>query len=131
MRSRDQIDDSAEHGPDAVQRKWMGSGLSRSASVRGIERILARSATPILWVVLAIVSIIPTASFLTLAISPRLFDQGPSWLSSLAFRQAFSGIELQGIRNSLLIATGASLLAVTLASLLALISQRTDLTIAR
>lgn len=124
-------DPSETRQAESASPKWVTSGSGGHTGAGLAERVLARSATPLLWVVLAIISVIPTVSFLALAISPRLFDQGPSWLSSLAFRQAFSGVELQGIRNSLMIATGAALIAVVLASVLALISQRTDLAIAR
>ena len=106
--------DDRRRGP----RHWYGLALSR----------LGR---PLLWLILAVVSIIPTVAFLALAFSPRIFSQGPSWFTLSVFRLAFSGNELAGMRNSLLIAVGAALIATLLASGLALIAQRTDLRVAR
>jgi iron(III) transport system permease protein len=82
-------------------------------------------------VILAVVSIIPTVAFLALAFSPHIFSQGPSWFTLGVFRQAFSGIELVGMRNSLMIAVSAALIATFIASGLALIAQRTDLKVAK
>lgn len=90
-----------------------------------------RLGRPILWVILAVVSIIPTVAFLALAIAPRIFSQGSSWFTLGAFRQAFSGVELAGMRNSLMIAVSAALIATLIASVLALIAQRTNLRIAK
>jgi iron(III) transport system permease protein len=95
------------------------------------ELALSRLGRPLLWVILAVVSIIPTVAFLALAFSPRIFSQGPSWFTLGVFRQAFSGTELAGMRNSLMIAVGAALIATLLASGLALISQRTDVRVAK
>ncbi len=95
------------------------------------ERVLGRAARPLLWVVLALVSVVPTLSFLSLAISPRLFSQGTSWFTFAPFRQAFSGMEMTGIRNSLTFASLAGVIATLVAAGLALAVQRTDVWIAR
>lgn len=96
----------------------------RAISAEALARSVGR---PVLWMVLAVVSVIPTLSFLILAFSPRLFSQGPSWLTGLAFKQALSGNELAGMRNSVLIGIGASIIATVAAGALALVVQRTDL----
>ena len=96
-----------------------------------VERSLGRAARPLLWVVLALVSVVPTLSFLSLAVSPRLFSQGVSWFTLAPFSQAFSGLEFTGIRNSLTFALLAGFIAATIAAGLALIVQRTDLWLAR
>ncbi|NNN04122.1 MAG: iron ABC transporter permease [Acidimicrobiaceae bacterium] len=96
-----------------------------------IERVLGRVARPLLWVVLALVAVVPTVSFLSLAVSPRLFSQGASWFTFAPFSQAFTGFEMTGIRNSLMFATAAGLIAATIAGGLAMIVQRTDLWLAR
>ncbi len=114
----------------------IGDGGSAETTQRKLpqasfEALTSRLGRPVLWVILGVVSVIPTASFLILAFSPRLFDQGPSWLSVLAFQQASGGTELAGLRNSILIGIGASLIASTIAATLALIAQRTDLKVGR
>ncbi len=114
----------------------IGDGGSAETTQRKLpqasfEALTSRLGRPVLWVILGVVSVIPTASFLILAFSPRLFDQGPSWLSVLAFQQASGGTELAGLRNSILIGIGASLIASSIAAALALIAQRTDLKVGR
>ncbi|NNN01470.1 MAG: iron ABC transporter permease [Acidimicrobiaceae bacterium] len=107
------------------------TGIERRNLRHLYEVALNRLGRPLLWVVLAVVSIIPTVAFLALAFSPRIFSQGSSWFTLSAFRQAFSGVEFAGMRNSLIIAVGAALIATLIASGLALIAQRTDLRIAK
>lgn len=115
---------SANDDAPSSRPKGLLSGLS-------FEKVALNSARPLLWVILAVVSIIPTVSFLILAFSPRLFDQGASWFGIVSFRQSLSGNELAGMRNSILIGIGASLIATVLSGALALITQRTDLRIGR
>lgn len=98
---------------------------------RSLETLMAASSRPLLWMVLALVSVIPTVSFLILAFSPRLFAQGPSWFTGSSFSQALSGNELAGIRNSVLIGLGASSIATVTATILTLTVQRSDLWISR
>lgn len=80
-----------------------------------------------LWVVLIVLLLVPTASFLIVALSPRLFAQGPHWLTLSAFGQALSGVALHGMVNSLLIGVTSAALAVALAGGLAWVVQRTEL----
>jgi iron(III) transport system permease protein len=85
------------------------------------------TAWPLLWVLLAIILVVPTACFLVLAVSPRLFGQGPSWFTLKAFGQAFTGPNLHGMLNSVLIGIAAALLATAVAAGLAWVAQRTEL----
>ena len=98
---------------------------------RSSEALFSKAARPLLWAILAFVSVIPTISFLALAFSPRLFDQGASWLSTSSFSLALQGTELTGLRNSVLIGIGASSIATVIAAVLALSAQRTDLWFAK
>ena len=108
-----------------------GRGSTGAARSAAAERVAGRAARPLLWGVLAVVAVVPTVSFLLVAFSPRLFDQGARWFSLTAFQQALSGLELAGIRNSLIFATSAGLFATVLAACLALVVQRTDLRLGR
>lgn len=103
----------------------------RTTRTWSFDRLLSWIGRPVLWVILALVSLIPTGAFLILAVSPRLFAQGTSWFTLSSFSQAFSGTELAGMRNSVMIAVSAGVIATLIASTLALIVQRTDLRIGR
>ncbi len=108
------------------------SDLDRNSAVQVDRKGLFETASlrlgrPLLWVVLAVVSVIPTVAFLLLAFSPRIFAQGSSWFTLSAFGRALSGNELAGMRNSLGISTAAAISAVVLSSLLALIVQQVNL----
>ena len=117
--------------PSSREEGVSGSPPERRTLRHWYELALNRLGRPLLWMVLAVVSIIPTVAFLALAFSPRIFSQGPSWFTLGVFRQAFSGIELAGMRNSLMIAVCAALIATFIASGLALIAQRTDVRVAK
>ena len=100
----------------------------RSGSVltRWLGRLAEFLGWPIFWVVLVVVLLVPTACFLILAISPRLFGQGSSWFTISAFQQALTGVTLQGMADSLVVGVLAALLAVTFAIVLAWLLQRTN-----
>jgi iron(III) transport system permease protein len=93
---------------------------------RWLARIANALGWPIFWVVLVIVLLVPTACFLILAISPRLFDQGSSWLTLAAFREALTGVTLQGMADSLVVGILAAVFAVAVAIVLAWLLQRTN-----
>ncbi len=117
-----QSEEIDEEGVDLDRRSGIqvkSRGLFETASLR-----LGR---PLLWVVLAVVSVIPTIAFLLLAFSPRIFAQGNSWFTFSAFGRALSGNELVGMRNSLGISTAAAIFAVVISSMLALVVQRVNL----
>lgn len=76
---------------------------------------------------LVVILVVPTACFLVLAFSPRLFGQGPSWFTLKAFGQAFSSTTLHGMLNSVTIGVVAALLATAVAGGLAWVAQRTEL----
>ncbi|MHB1534083.1 MAG: ABC transporter permease [Acidimicrobiales bacterium] len=76
---------------------------------------------------MAVVLLVPTSCFLVIAFAPRLFDQGSSWFTLSAFRQAFSGTTLEGMRNSLIIGVASAALAAALAGALAWVVQRSEL----
>src|ERR1700728_4986424 len=64
-----------------------------------------------IWIVLALLIILPVTCFLILAVSPRMFSQGPQWFTLTFIRQAFEGYTLRGIVNSLSVSTLLAVLA--------------------
>ncbi len=83
------------------------------------------------WLVLVVVLLVPTACFLVLSVSPRLFDQGTSWLTLRSFREALQGTTLRGMFDSLAVGVVASLAATSLGAGLAWVLQRTTLPLRR
>jgi iron(III) transport system permease protein len=79
-----------------------------------------------IWVVLALLIIAPVMSFLVLAVSPRVFQQGSQWFTLSFVSQAFRGYTGRGIVDSLWVSTMVSVLAVGLATTLAWLIHRTN-----
>lgn len=80
-----------------------------------------------LWVALAIMLVIPTVSFLLVAFSPAVFDQGSSWLTIQSFVDALRGPTLRGLLDSLFVGAATSILALIFAIGLAWLMHRTTL----
>ncbi|MGC1238802.1 MAG: iron ABC transporter permease [Acidimicrobiales bacterium] len=80
-----------------------------------------------IWIVLALLIILPVMCFLILAVSPRMFSQGPQWFTLTYIRQAFEGYTLRGIVNSLWVSTTVAVLATGGATALAWLVLRTNL----
>ncbi len=80
-----------------------------------------------LWLGLAIMLVIPTLSFLLVAFSPALFDQGSSWLTLQSFADSLRGPTLRGLLDSLIVGTATSALALVVAIGLAWLMHRTTL----
>ena len=76
-------------------------------------------------VVVALLLVVPPACFLIQAISPRLFDQGRSWLTWSNVSSALSDGLGRAMLDSLAVSLGAGLLAVVCAAGLAFVSERT------
>lgn len=93
-----------------------------------IGSVLAKAVGwPILWVVLAVILIVPSASFLVLAFSPKLFGQGSSYFTLSNFIQGLQGVTLQGMRDSVVVGLVAAVLATAVGAFLAYVLQRTTL----
>jgi iron(III) transport system permease protein len=88
-------------------------------------RVAERTGWPLFWLVLVVVLLVPTACFLVLAVSPRLFDQGSAWFSTASFSRALGGIAGQGMVDSIAVGVSAAVLATTAATALAWVLQRT------
>ncbi|HEV2427289.1 MAG TPA: ABC transporter permease subunit, partial [Acidimicrobiales bacterium] len=79
-----------------------------------------------IWTVLTLLIIAPVGCFLLLAVSPRLFGQGPQWFTLTYVRQAFAGNTGQGIFNSLWVSATVAIVSVSLATALAWLIHRTN-----
>lgn len=78
-----------------------------------------------LWLVFGLLLVFPTCAFLILAFSPRLFDQGPQWLTLASFAFVLQDAAVHGLLDSLLVGCSTALLALLCALILALVLQRT------
>jgi iron(III) transport system permease protein len=109
-----------------------GPGRSRRAlSVRAIGltpgRIVAATGKPLFWTMLILFILVPCASSLVLAISPRLFDQGSQWLTFTYLRQAFTGATAIAITNSLWVSGASAALGLAIGFPIAWLANRTTL----
>ncbi len=109
------------------------SGAAGSASAPGEAGTPPRSArrrlpwgTATIWVVLGLLIIAPVGSFLLLATSPRLFQQGSQYFTLHYVAQALSGSTGRGLLNSLWVSGLVALLSTSLATLVAWLVQRTN-----
>ena len=80
----------------------------------------------LIWIALFLLIIAPVVSFLILAVSPRVFQQGSQWFTLTFVRQAFAGYTGRGIVKSLWVSTLVSVLAVSTATMLAWMVHRTN-----
>jgi len=69
---------------------------------------LAQVARPVFWLILSLLILVPSACFLILAVSPRLFDQGPQWFTLSNLRGAFSGATAVALTNSIWVSCAAA-----------------------
>jgi len=63
------------------------------------------------WLLIIGILVLPILMFLLVAFSPRLLSQGPEWFTLNAFRDAFAGTLLQGLRNTMIVGVSAAALA--------------------
>jgi len=80
-----------------------------------------------IWAVLFLLIIAPVMCFVTLSVSPRVFQQGPEWFTFKYVREAFQGPTGRGIVDSLYVSSVVSILAVTVATTLAWLIHRTNI----
>ena len=91
-----------------------------------IRRRRFAASSVVLWVILGLLIIAPVVSFLLLATSPRLFQQGPQYFTLRYVAQAFQGSTGQGIFDSLWVSLTVSVVAVIVATAFAWLIQRTN-----
>lgn len=80
----------------------------------------------VVWMVLLLLIIIPVMTFITVAVSPRLFHQGSSYFTLSNISAALQGYTGRGIVDSLWVSTLVGVFAVTFATAIAWIVQRTN-----
>ncbi|HLI00607.1 MAG TPA: ABC transporter permease subunit [Acidimicrobiales bacterium] len=114
-----------------VQTSPSPAGIQRPAGlgwrVRLAVRAPALTLTTIVWVLLALLLIVPVVLFLLLAVSPRLFGQGSQWLTLSSFQTVFTTFFAKGIVNSLWLSAVCAVLALGVSLALAWGVQRTNL----
>jgi iron(III) transport system permease protein len=88
---------------------------------------LAQVVRPVFWLVLSLLILVPSACFLILAISPRLFDQGPQWFTLSNLRGAFTGATAVALTNSVWVSCAAAGLGLAVGFPIAWLSNRTTL----
>ncbi len=108
---------------DGVQNERRSFGFAFAFA----ERLFSRVGWPLFWVLLVIVLLVPTACFLVLAFSPRLFGQGPAWFTLTSFSQALQGVTVRGIIDSITVGSLAAIVGTAIGGGLAWVLQRTTL----
>ena len=85
-------------------------------------------ATPfaLFWLLIAAILLVPILLFLAVALSPRLFEQGPQWFTLNSFQAAFQDQMLQGIADTLLIGSVAAVVSAAVGFAVAWVVQRTN-----
>ncbi len=110
----------AEPGPRPLLRPAR-PGLGRATAT------LQSFALPATWILIGLLLLAPVVCFLAIAISPRLFDQGPQWFTLSDLSQALSGPNLQGLLDTVWVGVATAALAVGIGFPLAYLLARTDL----
>ena len=82
---------------------------------------------PIFWLILCLIILLPCLAFLVLAVSPRLFDQGPQWFTLTYLQQSLTGSTAVAIVNSLWVSATAAVIGVLLGFPVAWLAARTTM----
>jgi iron(III) transport system permease protein len=82
---------------------------------------------PLFWLILCAFILAPCACFLVLAVSPKLFDQGPQWFTLTYLRQALTGATAVALVNSLWVSCAAAGLGLALGFPVAWLAARTTM----
>jgi iron(III) transport system permease protein len=102
-----------------------GAPAQRAAArARPAPRQLGRL---LFWLIVVLFIIAPSACFLVLAVSPRLFDQGTEWFTLTYLRQTFTGASAVAVINSLWVSSAAALLGLAIGFPVAWLAARTTL----
>lgn len=96
-----------------------------SAGLRRIWTTRARLARIVVYLLVVVLLVLPSLSFLVQAFSPRLFDQGHSWLTWSNVSNALSLGMGRALFDSLWVSAVAGVLGTALAAGLAFIAERT------
>ncbi|MBW4030841.1 MAG: hypothetical protein HIU57_09275, partial [Acidobacteria bacterium] len=80
----------------------------------------------VVWMVLLLLIIVPVMTFIAVAVSPRLFHQGSSYFTLSNVAAALQGYTGRGIVDSLWVSTLVGVFAVSVATVIAWLVQRTN-----
>ena len=97
------------------------------AAPHRLTALFGRLGLPLFWAALILFILVPCASSLLLAISPRLFDQGTQWFTLTYLGQAFTGATAIAITNSLWVSSAAAVLGLAIGFPIAWLAGRTTL----
>lgn len=86
-----------------------------------------RLGTSVFWLLLALFILLPSACFLLLAVSPRLFSQGPQWFTQSYLHQTFTGATAVAVINSIWVSAAAAGLGLAIGFPIAWLAARTSL----
>ena len=114
----------AEAGPGRRAFEKIAGRASRPLGGRSIGGLIGK---PLFWLLLILFILVPCASSLVLAVSPRLFDQGTQWFTLTYLRQAFTGATAVAITNSLWVSASAAALGLMIGFPIAWLANRTTL----
>jgi iron(III) transport system permease protein len=89
--------------------------------------LFGRFGMPLFWAALVFFILVPCASSIALAISPRLFSQGSQWFTLTYLGQAFTGSTAIAIANSLWVSSAAAALGLAIGFPIAWLAGRTTL----
>ncbi|MGH3246868.1 MAG: ABC transporter permease [Trebonia sp.] len=87
----------------------------------------ARFGMPLFWLLLCAFILLPCACFLLLALSPRLFDQGPQWFTLTYLRQSLTGGAVVPVINSLWVSGAAAGIGLVVGFPVAWLAARTTM----
>ncbi len=103
-----------------------GGRAETPAAARWAARAAA-TARPAFWVGLVVLIIAPCVCFLAIAVSPRLFDQGPQWFTLSFLEGAFTGATFTSLADSLWVSVTAAVIGVVIGFPLAWLVARTSM----
>lgn len=100
---------------------------ARRRRLAWIAKRAQRTPFTVFWLLIVAILVLPILLFLLVAVSPRLFSQGPEWFTLKPFGQALRGPLLRGLLDSFAVGVGASVTAAGLGFTVAWVVQRTNL----
>jgi iron(III) transport system permease protein len=114
----------AAAGPSGRPTARLARRVNQLTAGRALSALIGR---PVFWLLLIAFILVPCASSLLLAVSPRLFDQGTQWFTLTFLRQAFSGATAIAITNSLWVSGASAAFGLAVGFPIAWLANRTTL----
>ncbi len=106
---------------------WAPRLAARTRSFTAGRAFGALIGKPLFWILLILFILVPCASSLVLAVSPRLFDQGTQWFTLTFLAHAFTGATGIAITNSLWVSGAAAGFGLVVGFPIAWLANRTTL----